>query len=81
VTCPLCETEVEPDDDYRPLGTPEGTIVPAHRECLLRSGLGGIGHLTDHHYWCVQRGDPDGGHSYRESALLVDEWVTSHRVP
>jgi hypothetical protein len=43
----------------------------AHRECALRSVLGGIGHHEDHDYWCTQRGDPDGGRSYHQSAIEV----------
>ena len=49
----------------------------AHRVCLLRSALGGIGHLEDHDLWCVKRGDPDGGRSYYRSALEVDDWYAA----
>lgn len=49
-----------------------------HGECGLRMALGGIGHLTDHAYWCGQMGDPDMGLSYRESALRVAEWIREH---
>lgn len=48
----------------------------AHRECALRSVMGGIGHLTDHPHWCVEMHDPDGGMTYRQSALAADRWVT-----
>ena len=58
----------------------EGHERRNHRECALRAVLGGIGHLNEHEYWCVQMKDPDGGLSYRESALLVDEWVRRHGV-
>lgn len=78
-TCPLCDEEVEPDDvDVRPVGdwTIGGPVV-AHRACLLRNVLGGWGHHVDHAYWCVERGDPDGGLSYRESALRVDALVSA----
>jgi hypothetical protein len=47
----------------------------AHRECLLRSALGGIGHLIDHEHFCRVKHDPDAGMTYRESAKLVDVWV------
>lgn len=77
--CGLCETEVRPGDDVRPLGTPEGPGL-AHRECLLRNVLGGIGHLEDHNHWCNEMHDPDGGRSYRQSALEVDAWVHEHGV-
>lgn len=76
-TCPLCETNVDPGGDHLMIGTPTGH-ASAHRECLLRSVMGGIGHLTDHAHWCLTVHDPDGGHTYRESALLVDQWVTDH---
>lgn len=51
---------------------------PVHRECSLRSVLGGIGHLRDHDHWCTRMGDPDGGRSYRESALAVWDWTRRH---
>jgi hypothetical protein len=51
------------------------TTEPVHKECSLRSVMGGIGHLVDHDRWCVERGDPNGGLPYRESALLV--WTFS----
>lgn len=50
-----------------------GDTTTQHRECMLRDVLGGIGHLLDHDEWCIRRGDPDAGFSYRESALAVDE--------
>ena len=77
--CPLCEEPVTEDHDARPIGTEVGQQL-AHRECLLRSVMGGIGHLTDHARWCLTAHDPDGGHTYRESALLVDQWVVDHGV-
>lgn len=43
----------------------------AHRECGLRSVLGGIGHHEDHEKWCVIMRDPDGGRSYHQSAVEV----------
>lgn len=72
MTCLLCSEPITEADDARDL-------VPghAHRECLLRSVLGGIGHLTDHAHWCLGQHDPDGGLTYRASALAVDEWVHS----
>lgn len=56
------------------------TIQPIHRECALRSTMGGIGHLIDHAYWCKQMHDPDAGLPYRLSALLVDAWVYYYGV-
>lgn len=65
--CVLCD----PDSHYSgPL-----TDDNAHRECMLRSVSGGIGHLVAHPYWCVEQGDPDGGLTYRQSALLVARFV------
>lgn len=42
-----------------------------HTACMLRSVSGGIGHLLDHHRWCLREGDPDAGMPFRESALCV----------
>jgi hypothetical protein len=73
--CQLCgELINDLDNDVR-------VVLPgvAHRACLLREVVGGIGHLEDHARWCVVEGDPDGGRTYRQSAIEVDEWVASHR--
>lgn len=53
----------------------EGGPKPAHRTCMLREVIGGIGHLIAHEYWCVQKHDPDAGLTRRQSALLVAEYV------
>jgi hypothetical protein len=74
-SCQLCGEPVEPgDDDVHP-------VRPgvAHRPCLLRSVVGGIGHLENHARWCLIEHDPDGGRTYRQSALEVDEWVGAGR--
>jgi hypothetical protein len=72
--CELCgESCSEPFDGVR-------TMV-GHRECFLRESMGGIGHLIAHAYWCFERGDPDAGLTYRQSALLVDTYVTAVGVP
>jgi hypothetical protein len=73
--CVLCEQTIQQGEDTRPLSDRE-----AHRECLLRSVLGGIGHLEDHRHWCVEVGDPDGGRTYRQSAIEVDQWVMDHGI-
>jgi hypothetical protein len=52
----------------------------AHRECMLRSVAGGIGHHENHAYWCVQMGDPDGGRTYRQSALEVAELFAAQQA-
>ena len=54
---------------------------PIHRECSLRSVIGGIGHLEDHDRWCLVEHDPDGGRSARQSALEVWDWVQMHGHP
>jgi len=66
--CVLCS---EPLD-----GDSASLLQPMHRECALRSALGGIGHLIAHDYWCGEpRHDPDAGLTYRQSALIVDAFV------
>ena len=75
--CPLCEEEIPGDatigHEARRLFTPEGPRY-AHRVCMLRDAMGGIGHLIDHEYWCSQHGDPDGGLTRYQSAQLVDAY-------
>lgn len=80
--CLLCGEPIEDNDQgtfmFDAADVMRGTaptMRPAHRECSLRSVLGGIGHLEDHHHWCQHEGDPDGGRSYRQSALEVWSWV------
>lgn len=59
-----------------PLVGPSASVVqPMHRSCALRSVMGGIGHHIAHDYWCVERGDPDAGLTYRQSARLVDAYA------
>jgi hypothetical protein len=70
-TCNLCASDPV-------LGTFHSRDL--HPECGLRMVLGGIGHLTNHTYWCLGQGDPDAGLSYRESALRVAAWVREHGV-
>ena len=73
--CLFCNEEVDDSDTAAfPVGTPEGPRE-AHRQCLLRSSIGGIGHLLAHKYWCGEMGDPDAGLTYRQSALMVQRWV------
>ena len=66
IACLLCEEPIADTDQGSYLG-----IDPVHRECALRSVIGGWGHHVNHHYWCIQMHDPDGGLSYRESARRV----------
>lgn len=48
---------------------------PLHRECSLRSVVGGIGHCLDHARFCRGTEGPDAGLTYRKSAQLVDALV------
>ena len=76
VKCVLCEVPIEEGDQgsfYA--GSDEEGVKPAHKECSLRSVMGGIGHQLDHLHWCREVGDPDMGLSYRESALQVWDWM------
>lgn len=75
--CPLCLTVISAGQRTHPIRTEDPDTHEAHWECLVRSVVGGIGHLEDHAVWCVRLGDPDGGLSYRESAIRVAAWVAS----
>lgn len=68
-TCRFCEPR-------------EGAFDPRdqHPECAVREVLGGIGHLTDHEYWCNKVGDPDMGLTYRESARRVMAWARENGI-
>lgn len=82
--CVLCSERIEADDRGSFMGTTDITFVntygPVHRECSLRGVLGGIGHHLNHAYWCGEMHDPDGGHTYRESALLVWQRVVEEGI-
>jgi len=69
VNCVLCDEPLAPGEKSASLAQ------PIHRECSLRSVIGGIGHLLDHNHFCTTLHDPDAGLDYRTSALLVDEYV------
>ncbi len=73
--CVLCGERITDHPSMcAPISTLVGDVVEnrlAHRECMVRSVTGGIGHLEDHDYWCVKMGDPDGGRTYRQSAIEV----------
>lgn len=86
--CELCGEVVVPGDQGSFIGTMTGEegnlmvrLAPVHRECSLRSALGGIGHIQDHAYWCGQMRDPDGGRGFRTSALMVWDWVAERGFP
>ena len=86
--CVWCEEAIQQGDQgsfmygvWRDSLTPR-PIQPVHRECSLRSVIGGIGHLEDHAFWCKGPGnDTDGGRTKRQSALEVWEWVMRHGLP
>jgi len=73
--CPLCEEEVTVRDLHTPTLYTEDGPQQAHRECMLREVMGGIGHLIAHPYWCGTHNDPDAGLTRRQSSLLVDAYV------
>jgi hypothetical protein len=80
--CALCEEAIIEGDQGSFVGLPAWPYYgPVHRECSLRSALGGIGHLDNHSYWCKQQHDPDAGYSYRQSALMVWDRVAAHGFP
>jgi hypothetical protein len=72
--CEWCDEEILLGEAWMPIGTPTGTGYQ-HRECALRTVVGGIGHLVAHHFWCTQQGDPDAGLTRRQSARLVLAYV------
>ena len=71
--CVLCEEPIAVTDKLV-------SRLIAHRECLLRTAVGGIGHLENHEYWCLEVGDPDGGRSSHQSALECDDWVVKYGI-
>lgn len=70
--CMHCEEAIEDGDAGRI--TPTG--LTEHRECSLRSVMGGIGHHVDHDRYC--KTDPDAGLSRRQSSILV--WQFLHQT-
>jgi hypothetical protein len=75
VICAYCGEPILPDEDRADVIT-----MDMHRECALRSVIGGIGHLLDHVHFCREKNDPDAGLDKRTSALLVDVWVAREGV-
>lgn len=76
--CELCGEGICDQDQGSFMFGLDGQKKPVHRECSLRSVMGGIGHWNNHVAWCIDRHDPDGGYSYRESALMV--WDLIHEL-
>lgn len=68
--CAHCSEQIRADEERADIIT-----LDVHRECALRSVMGGIGHLLDHAHFCQGELGPDAGLDYRTSALLVDVWI------
>lgn len=69
--CGWCDEAIEDGDQGVFQSWPEGQR-PIHKECNLRSVMGGIGHFENHEYWCKGPGqDTDGGRTKRQSAIEV----------
>jgi hypothetical protein len=75
--CFLCQEAIQKGDDFRPNN---GDDVGLHRECLLRSVVGSIEHLEMGPHPVGACHEHDRGLTYRQNALLVDEWVAKHGV-
>lgn len=71
--CPSCG-DTHDGHDTVPIYTQDGPRR-AHRSCMLREVMGGIGHHIDHEHFCVGQGDPDAGLGTRLSGLLVDTLI------
>lgn len=71
LSCMHCQERFKEGDN----GAVTPTGFAQHRECSLRSVMGGIGHQVDHAYYCRSELGPDAGLSYRRSAILVWAWI------
>lgn len=71
--CFQCEEPIREGDGG---GTYESGLV-VHKECNLRSVMGGIGHLVDHARYCAT--DTDAGLGRRVSSKMVWEWFVEGR--
>lgn len=67
MTCMSCQERFQDGDQ----GLINLSGYAQHKECGLRSVMGGIGHLVDHARYCDGPLGPDAGLSYRRSAILV----------
>lgn len=82
--CKLCSHAVIDGDQGWYIGAveliedkPMATQGPAHRECVLRSTMGGPLHLQKR-CSCYGGANHDSGMTFREEALWVWEYVTSN---
>jgi hypothetical protein len=80
-SCLLCVEPIETSDRGTFVFGKTGRLCPVHVECMTRAVAGGIGHIENHAYWCKAERDPDGGRSYRQSALEVWAWIAEHGMP
>jgi hypothetical protein len=74
--CLYCREHFKPEDN--------GGVIngqPQHRECGLRSVMGGIGHHVNHVRYCRGELGPDAGLTYRQSALMVWSWFMYKSLP
>jgi hypothetical protein len=72
--CPLCDEAIEEWDVIEAMGFNTEQykgVYTIHKDCALRSVAGGIGHWENHEHWCIEKGDPDGGRTLRQSAKEV----------
>lgn len=72
LTCMTCQEHFAEGDQ----GTVNLGGWAQHKECGLRSVMGGIGHHVDHDRYCREEG-PDAGLPTRVSAILVWHWYTN----
>jgi hypothetical protein len=70
--CIYCDGPILPGDS----GGINFTGQALHKECNLRTVVGGIGHLVDHAKYCHDLG-PDAGLSSRKSSLLAWDWFVN----
>lgn len=81
MTCLLCQEPIaDGDQGFMRANLYVLLPVPIHRECELRSILGGVNHLEGNCSCCPGgTRDPDPpGLTYREAARLVLEWSIEH---
>lgn len=82
--CFSCDEPIEEDQQGTFMGNgidpALGPYLVIHKECLLRDGAGGIGHLVDHVRYCHSELGTDAGLSRRASSLLVWDVIAKGRV-
>jgi hypothetical protein len=72
LACMYCGERFQRGDN----GSVNALGFAGHRECSLRSAMGGIGHLVDHARYCRSELGPDAGLTYRQSARMVWRYVS-----